>query len=230
MIEMLTGPEKWKHLPTVWVWIFNRPEDYAFAETLGLASCMVTQGIHLIGCGDNGDDIKDLEGRKIAIPFVRDEAEEAVMAAKSLAASGEVYLIEIPETEKIKNFSEWIVSLYGGKKNLGEADMIDIAKKVLWGEIKKTIAYYPGWEHDGEFDRLQKSELAKIRLGGKFNLTDAKETFSKRMSAMFDGLNLESMDKTAANLNACVQYIIEELLKKKKSGYLLSKSEETGAV
>lgn len=197
-----------------WVWIFSGESELIAAENIGLSACIYSD--------DGNDSPREIEdvfsNREIAIPFSIHSVDWAVRLARYLSEYP-CYLVDMKDAE---NFVDYVSKI--PPKDLGGEHREMEIKKKIWAEIKKSGKYYPGWEYLGRFERMQRHYLEGIRKEGFGDFESMKNDLRRAIFAMFDGLCLDHMAPQAAKAAASIQYMIEELLKIEKTGYLQGKS------
>lgn len=131
----------------------------------------------------------------------------ALKVAQQLYGVAElVRVVRLPfaysETEKY-DFTDWLEGLPPG---------VDV-KRAVWELTKNIPPYYPGWEYDSDFQRLQSAALVQFERGEAFDMNRWREIVEVELNGFFNGMDLTRMVPDAAKLCASVQYLCEHLHK-----------------
>ncbi len=204
-MNQLSKHAEWGQKTGQWVWLLSRVGDTFPAEAAGLVATAPAAGLG----GMDAEDAAALTFQNVVVPFTPEEAEEASFAANLILPNAAVYLVEIPTfPDRHYAFADWLVDLAATKAGV---------RAGLWADVKRAGPYYPGWEYHGQFERMQRAALKKLKAEQADFGTDSKEkslnlakkAFQERVSALFDGMRLGFIAEDATALAAAIQYMIE---------------------
>lgn len=208
-MSVFAGQSEWEHLPPGWIWLCDCDADYEAAKGRGVLSTVAENGVLSIIDHEFADVLR---GWTVVVPYTPDTAEEALQVAKVLHRQSSVRLVLVPEIPEAteRTFRLWLMTL---------SVETGCPKAGLYRAVRNVVPYFPGWEHVGRFEQLQRQKLEAIRKNCKpMDLNMMRDMLRKKTDALFDGLKIDTMTDSAADACAGIQYIVEELMGLEKAG------------